>query len=291
MRLCRFRKKRFRPEILFLVPSLVGVAVFYLIPFVVVIVYSFVDDPIHMQFVGLDNYQNLIGGKAFQLAAKNTASFSALAVPLAVILSLCLAMMIEKRIPGKSKLRTMLLSPLTVPVASVVLIWQVLFSKSGPISEVVLLFGGNKTDWLQSPYAQLVIVLLFLWRNLGYNMILFSAALSNVPKDLLEVALVERASTWFTFWQVKLRFISPTILFVTILSLINSFKIFREVHLLSGDYSGNGLYFLQHFMNNTFATLDYQKLATAAVLMALVVVTIIVILFIGDSYLGKDVEG
>lgn len=286
-----FCGKRSRPEMLFLLPSLVGVAAFYLIPFLVVIAYSFVNNPVQMQFVGFQNYHTLLAGKAFRLAAKNTLTFSAMAVPLAVVFSLGLALMMEQRIPGKSKLRTMLLSPMTVPVASVVLIWQVVFAKTGPVSEFCSLFGMGEIDWLQSEYAQLVVALLFLWRNLGYNMILFLAALSNVPKDLLEVANVERASPLFTFIQVKLRFLSPTILFVTILSLINSFKVFREVHLLAGDYSSDGLYFMQHFMNNTFETLDYQKLATAAVLMAIVVIVFIALLFVGDSRLGKDVEG
>lgn len=285
------RGRKLRTETLFLWPSLVGVSVFYLVPFLVVVAYSFVNNPVDMKFVGFQNYRSLLAAQAFRLAAKNTLTFSAVAVPLAVLLSLGLALMMERSIPGKSKLRTMLLSPMTVPVASVVLIWQVLFAKTGPVSEFFTFFGAGEIDWLQSGYAQMVVVLLFLWRNLGYNMIIFLAALSNVPKDLLEVARVEHASPWFTFVQVKLRFLSPTILFVTILSLINSFKIFREVHLLSGDYSSDGLYFLQHFMNNTFETLDYQKLATAAVMMAIFVIAIITILFISDNFLGKDVEG
>lgn len=290
IRLSNRRKRRFKTEAIFMLPSLTGVAAFYLIPFVVVIAYSFVSDPISMRFVGLDNYRLLLGSKAFRLAAYNSLTFSAAAVPSAVVLSLGLALLMEGKLPGKSRLRTMLLSPMTVPVASVVLIWQVVFARTGPVSGFLAFFGLERQDWLQSQYAQLVVLLLFLWRNLGYNMILFLAALSNVPRDLLEVAKVEKAGRWFTFVQVKLRFLSPTILFVSVLSLINSFKIFREVHLLAGDYSGDGLYFLQHFMNNTFENLDYQKLATAAVLMALVVVAVIAVLFIGENRLGRDVE-
>lgn len=122
-------------------------------------------------------------------------------------------------------------------------------------------------------------------------MILFMAALSNIPRDLLEVADMEGASPWFKFVQVKLRFLSPTILFVTILSLINSFKVFREVYLLTGDYPYGGLYMLQHFMNNTFRSLDYQKLASAAIVMAIAMVIIIGVLFIIENKFGKDVEG
>ncbi|MBS6367382.1 MAG: sugar ABC transporter permease, partial [Clostridiales bacterium] len=111
------------------------------------------------------------------------------------------------------------------------------------------------------------------------------------PRELLEVAEVEGASKLHQFLHIKLRYLSPTVLFVTILSLINSFKVFREIYLLTGNYPYEGLYMLQHFMNNTFASLDYQKLSAAAVLMALVMVVIIALLFVIEDRFGKDVEG
>lgn len=122
-------------------------------------------------------------------------------------------------------------------------------------------------------------------------MIIFMAALNNIPKELLEVADVEGASEMYKFFAIKLRYLSPTVLFVTILSLINSFKVFREVYLLAGAYPYEALYTLQHFMNNTFDSLDYQKLSAAAVLMALVMVVIIALLFKAEDWFGKDVEG
>lgn len=178
-----------------------------------------------------------------------------------------------------------------VPVASVVLIWQVVFNYNGTFNEFLAIFGVDKIDWLKSEYCHFVIILLFLWKNLGYNMILFMAALNNIPKELMEVADAEGASPAYKFFSLKLRYLSPTILFVTILSLISSFKVFREVYLLTGDYPYEGLYMLQHFMNNTFRSLDYQKLSSAAVLMAIVMVIIIAILFVMEGRFGKDVEG
>jgi multiple sugar transport system permease protein len=213
------------------------------------------------------------------------------AVPLAVVLSLCLALMLESRIPLKSQFRTFFLSPMMVPVASIVLIWQVIFHYNGALNEFLLIFGADKIDWLKSDYCQLVVITLFLWKNLGYNMILFMAALANIPRELLEVADVEGASEIYKFFAIKLRYLSPTVLFVTILSLINSFKVFREVYLLTGDYPYEGLYTLQHFMNNTFRSLDYQKLSAAAVMMAIVMVVIIAVLFKIEDWFGKDVEG
>ncbi|MBR5344176.1 MAG: sugar ABC transporter permease [Oscillospiraceae bacterium] len=284
------KRKDFLKSLCFLCPSLLGVGVFFILPFGVVVYYSLIDGPASKKFVMFDNFVRLFHNSAFRLAAKNTLTFSLMAVPLAVILAMVLALMLESRIPLKSQFRTFFLSPMMVPVASVVLIWQVLFNYNGTINELFL-FGGNKIDWLQSDYAQIVVLLLFLWKNLGYFMILFMAGLANIPKELLEVADVEGASEAYKFFAIKLRYLSPTVLFVTILSLINSFKVFREVYLLAGAYPYDPLYTLQHFMNNTFGSMDYQKLSAAAVIMALVMVVIIALLFLAEDWFGKDVEG
>jgi len=175
-----------------------------------------------------------------------------------------------------------------VPIASVVLIWQVLFHYNGVVNEFAKFFGGRQIDWFKSDYALVVLVILFIWKNLGYNMILFMAAISNIPKEIVEVAQLERAKKWQIFLYIKTRYLSSTILFVTILSLINSFKVFREVYLLTGDYPYDSLYLLQHFMNNTFNSLDYQKLSAAAIIMSLVMIVIIGLLFVVENYYGKD---
>lgn len=279
-------------SVAFLTPSVTGVAVFFILPFLVVVFYSVIRSPLNPEFVFLDNFINVLNNASFRTAAKNTAMFSAMAVPLAVVLSLVLALMLECRIPCKSLFRTFFLSPMMVPVASVVLIWQVVFHYRGTLNAVLGAFGVDPIDWLNGPYCLIVIVVLFLWKNLGYNMILFMAALNNIPKELLEVADVEGASPAHKFFNIKLRYLSPTVLFVAILSIINSFKVFREIYLLTGDYPYDGLYMMQHFMNNTFnKNLDYQKMSSAAVLMALVMVALIALLFKVEDIFGKDVEG
>lgn len=285
------RLRDFASSLCFLSPSLLGVGVFFIVPFGVVVYYSLIDGVGSRRFVALENFTRLLSNSAFLLAAKNTLLFSAIAVPLAVVLSLLLALLLEARIPGKSTFRTFFLSPMMVPVASVVLIWQVLFSYNGSVNEWIVALGGGRIDWLQSDANIYVVVLLFLWKNLGYFMILFMAGLANIPKELLEVADVEGASEVYKFFAIKLRYLSPTVLFVTILSLINSFKVFREVYLLTGDYPLGRLYMLQHFMNNTFRSFDYQKLSAAAVIMALVMVVLIALLFKIEDWFGKDVEG
>ena len=144
----------------FMGPSLLGVLVFFIVPFLVVVYYAVIRSPINPEFVFLDNFIAVLQNSSFQTAAKNTATFSAVAVPLAVVLSLGLALMLECRIPGKSWLRTFFLSPMMVPVASVVLIWQVVFHYNGTLNAVLSTFGVSPVDWLNSPYCQVVIIVL-----------------------------------------------------------------------------------------------------------------------------------
>jgi multiple sugar transport system permease protein len=284
-------RKRHIYSWLFLLPSLLGVFLFFVAPFFVVIYYSMIDNPIQMNFVGFKNFVNVWNNSAFRQAGLNTLKFSLVAVPLAVTISLFLAAVMESRIPGKSYFRTFFLSPLMVPTASVVLIWQVLFNYNGLVNNIRMFFGAGKIDYLKSEQAQVVIIVLFLWKNLGYNMILFMAALASIPKDLLEVASLENATKFQVFWLIKVRYMSSTILFVAIMSLINSFKVFREVYLMTGDYPYSSLYMLQHFMNNTFASLDYQKLSAAAIIMFIVVTGLVFIMYQVENFYGKDLEG
>lgn len=290
-RISKNTRKIKRSSGLYIAPSLIGVLLFFILPFIVIIFYSMVDNPISANFVFLDNYKNVMQNGAFKTAVENTIAFSVVAVPLAVVLSLLLAIVLESKLPFRSQFRTFFLSPMMVPVASIVLIWQVLFHYNGAVNEMLGKFGISKIDWMNSDYFIVVIVILFLWKNLGYNMILFMAALASIPKDILEVARLESANPFQTFFYIKIRYLSSTILFVTIMSLISSFKIFREIYLLTTDYPYDSAYMLQHFMNNKFRNLDYQTLSAAAILMSIVMIIIIGTLFIVENRFGKDVEG
>ncbi|MBR0484621.1 MAG: sugar ABC transporter permease [Oscillospiraceae bacterium] len=273
-----------------LIPSLTGVLIFFVIPFCVVIYYSVLNNPVFAEFVGFENYQKLFKNAAFLQAAKNTGIFSAIAVPLSVVLSLAMAFGLNSKIPGKSWIRSCFLCPLMVPIASVVLVWQVIFHYHGTLNQITALFGAEPVDWLKTEWSYMVLTVMFLWKTLGYNMILFMSAIAGIPTDILEVAELEGASDFYQFLHIKLRYLSPTILFVTILSIISSFKMFREVYLLTGDYPYESMYLLQHFMNNTFKSLDYQKLSSAAVLLSIVMVIIIGIMYLIERKYGEDVE-
>ncbi len=290
IRLSRTERKERLNTLWFMTPSLLGVLDFFVIPFAVVVYYSVIRDISFGEFVGFDNFARLFKNAAFRLALKNTGIFSLTAVPLVVTLSLGLAVLLDNSIPGRSVFRTIFLSPMIVPAASVILIWQMLFDYHGAVNDVLAVFGAQPTEWLKSEQGYIVVVLLFLWKNIGYNMIMFMSALSAVPRDVLEVAMLDGCGPVRRFFSIKLRYLASSISFVTIMSLINSFKVFREVYLLTGDYPYDSMYTLQHFMNNTFQNFDYQKLSSAAVVLCLIMIVIIGVLLWVDDRAGRGIE-
>ena len=269
-RVSRRERAERRKTGVFMIPSFLGIMLFFIVPFIVVVYYSLIGDTTNADFVGLENYENLLNNSAFKMAMKNTGVFSLTAVPLVVLLALGLAVLLDSNIPYKSTFRTIFLSPMIVPAASVILIWQVLFDYNG--------------------VGYIVVVLLFLWKNIGYNMIMFMSALAAVPRGVLEVAMLDGCGPMRRFFSIKLRYLASTITYVTIMSLINSFKVFREVYLLTGDYPYESMYTLQHFMNNTFQGFDYQKLSSAAVVLCLIMIAIIGLLLWADDRIGKGIE-
>ena len=271
---------------LFLIPSLLGVALFFVVPFGMVIYYSLVNRPVNGEFVGLQNFKSLLDNKAFLLGAKNTAILLGLSVPLAVLLPLKLALWLERAIPMKSHLRTAFLSPMLVPIASVVLVWQVLFHQNGTLNAYLT----TRVDWFHSPWSILMVLLLYLWKNIGYHTILFTAALAAIPRTYVDMANLDGAGRTRQFFAVKIHFLAPTVFFVVLMSLIASMKIFREVWLLTGSYPYESLYLLQHFMNNTFRTMDYQKLSAAALMLAVVMGAVIAVLLSIERRLDQDTE-
>lgn len=290
------RKRQIKDWFMFtgyLTPSLVGVLLFFFLPLLMILKMSFQKSANNTTFVGVANYQRVLSNEAFIDAAKNTLAFSGIAVPLAVILALLLAILLNSGIPAQSAFRSVLLNPMMVPVASVVLIWQVFFSYNGVANGwgFFHLFEQEKIDWLKSDYAQIVILLLFLWKNLGYNMVLFLAALNNIDTEILESAMMDGAGSIKRFFAIKMYFLAPTLFFVAIMSLINSFKIFREVYLLTGDHPYRTLYMLQHFMNNAFTNLEYNKLSSGAIIMCVFMIIIVGVLFIAEAKFDSDVEG
>ncbi|WP_207802351.1 carbohydrate ABC transporter permease [Paenibacillus xerothermodurans] len=275
---------------IFLIPSGVGFALFYLIPFAMGLFYSFVDNTVDSRFVGLDNYRELLASDSFRKAASNTFYFSAVSVPLNLALSLGLAMLLNTDMHLRKWLRTASVLPLVVPVASIVLIWQILFDWNGSINAWLSGFAVEPVDWMKSEAARNVIIVVYLWKNIGYNIILFLAGLQQIPKDYYDTAQTEGAGSLRQFVSITLVYLTPTMFFVVILSIMNSFKVFRETYLIAGDYPHDSIYMMQHYMNNTFTSLDIQKLTAAATLMAGCILLIVMGLFTLDRRYRKFME-
>jgi|AGTN01.3.fsa_nt_gi ABC-type sugar transport systems, permease components len=260
----------------FLLPNLAGTAVFVLIPSLDTARRAFTDGT--GRFVWLKNFLSVLNNEAFALAAANTARFMLTCVPLLLILSLLLAMMLSHKRMRSPTLRAGFLLPMAIPVASIALLWQVFFSRYGALNGFLQGIGVSGQDWLNTDAAFRVVVGSYIWRNIGYDMVLFLAALSAIPANLYEAAQMDGIGAWGQFKIITLPHLKPALYMVTILSLLNAFKAFREVYLAAGSYPHDSIYMLQHLFNNWFTKLEMEKLCAAAVMMAVVICALIALL-------------
>ena len=259
---------------LFILPSLAGCAIFVVIPFAQVIWRSLTDG-ITQRFVGLAHYAEIFRNQAFMQAAGNTLKFMGVCVPLLLLLSLMLAILLDREVLGRAGLRAAFLVPMAVPVASVALLWQVLFHENGVMNNVLEAFGLDRIEWMRTNWAFACFVVSYIWKNIGYNMVLFIAGLSNISPSYYEAAAVDGATTRQQFWHITLPCLKPVFFTVTVLSMLNSFKAYREVYLVAGNYPHGSIYLIQHTFNNWFTAMEIEKLSagatvTAAVILALV---------------------
>lgn len=283
-----FADRRSGKWILFLLPSFLGVTVFVLIPFLDVIRRSFVT-AVTQEWAGVGNYRNVFENQAFRLAIRNTMRFTAVCLPLLIILGLFLARWLN----GLNKIqliKSLFLFPLAMPAATVVLIWKMIFAKqgflnAGLISLKILLEGTmqskllcNLPDYMGTSASFWVLVFSYVWKNLGYTMLLWLAGIFAVPGDMSEAARVDGANEKQVFWKVIFPNLKSSLYTITVLSFLNSFKVFREAYLVAGSYPHEDMYLLQHLFNNWFVNLELDKMAAAAVLVGAVLFFIILLL-------------
>lgn len=277
-----------KTALIFLAPSLAGFLLFFLLPFLGGLYYSLIESPITVKFVGISNYINLLQNQVFRKAGFNTIAFTAFSVPLNIILSLILALMLNKSLYLKNVLRTAFITPLVVPVASIVLVWQVIFDMRGSLNLILSGLGYGAIDWMKTDWARMVVVIVYLWKNIGYNMVLFLAGLQNIPVEYYESADIDGAGALKKLFRITLIYLTPTTFFIFIISIINSFKVFRETYLISGAYPHDSIYMLQHYMNNMFSNLDYQKLTSAAFIMSLFIYALVLVLYKSESRINSS---
>lgn len=270
------QNKKLNPYLIYILPSLLGTSIFIFIPFLDVIFKSFFNG-VSGEFVALKNYINIFNNEAFKLASFNTFKFIFICIPLLIVLSLFVAILLNNITLKQEFFKTTFLIPMAIPVASVVLLWSVMFNEKGVINGILNKFGINSIDWLNSDFAFWILVFTYIWRNLGYNIILWLAGLSNISKSLYEAGSVDGADKIQLFMFITLPNLIPTIFTVSVLSLLNSFKVFREAYLVAGEYPHNSMYMLQHTFNNWFNSLDIDKLSAGATVLSIVIFILILI--------------
>ncbi len=252
----------------FILPSLAGVSVFVFFPFADVVKRSFTNIS-GETFVGLCNYKTVFENEAFHLAMRNTLKFILVCVPLLLVCSLLLANIVY--FGTAEYYRSFCLLPMAVPVVSLVFVWKMLFHRNGLVNSCF----GMETDWLNSSYAFWVLVTTFLWKNVGYYVVLWLAGLEAIPKSLYEAANVDGAGVCSTFWHITLPGLKPMFSAALILAIIGTLKSYRECYLLAGEYPDKSIYMIQHLFHNWFRDMSVEKMSASAVVIVCVFVVIV----------------
>ena len=281
------RKTAWKEVVCFLFPGFLGVALFVFLPFADVVRRSF-STAVTGEWAGLQNYKQVFNNQAFLLAAKNTLRFVGVCLPLLITISLLLAYGLSKS-KYRNFLKSAYLLPMAIPAAAVVLIWKLLFDRQGLLNGIAEGLGGSGVDFMGTGAAFWVLVVSYLWKNLGYTVVLWLAGIMGIPEGILEAARVDGAGEWTCFFKIILPNLKPTLYTITVLSFLNSFKVFREAYLVAGSYPQESMYLLQHLFNNWFLNLEMDKMAAAAVLTAGVLLIFILLLqFLWDRKEGAE---
>ncbi len=254
-----------RRLIFIMFPFVLGFLMFYLIPLIGSFRYSFVKSAFDQQFIGWNNYIDTLANRNFRLSVKNTFALIALGVPILVMFSMCLALLIKEMSDKLPLLRAALILPMLVPSAAIAGV----FSK------------------LSIENERIPLLAIYVWKNSGFLMLIFLAAFSMVSKDIYEAAAIDGAKKIRIFFNVTLPMTAGAILFAVILAVSYNLRLFREAYLLYGAYPDTNIYLTQHYMNNHFYQLNYQKLTTAA---SMFFTVLVIFVWFGLSVADRFIE-
>lgn len=258
----------------FVIPSLFGLLIFFLFPFIYILFQSITVDRV----VTLSNYETVLNNRAFRLATFNTIRFIAVCLPILLSLSLGLAVLFQNKLKNMNWLKSATLLPMIIPVASVVFFWRILFVKEGFLNLFLSTFNIKPIDWMNTNYAFWILVLTYVWKNLGYNMILWLAGLSTISSSIYEAARIDGATEKQIFLKITLPNLLPSAFIILVLSVLNTFKIYREAYLVAGEYPHQSIYLIQHIFNNWFREMEIGKLSAGSVINTIVMLVFILIL-------------
>lgn len=271
-------KRESRQALAFASPALVGLAVFTIAPVLLSIVMSFYDWPAFGQksFVGLKNYQWLMTQSPdFWPALRNSVVFTVLYVPINIIVSLTMALILGPRIRGRNAFRVLFFIPVVTPMVANVLVWKMLLQPQGLFNGIAQgWFGVKLPSFLADPHwAMIMIVIMSVWQGAGYNMLIFSAALEELPDSVMEAARIDGATGAIMLFRVIIPMISPSIFFAAVMTVISSLQVFVQPQMLTGGGPGNSTLPLVMFIYNTGFKFQQLGMAAAAawILFALVI--------------------
>ena len=273
----------------FLLPSFLGVIVFVLAPFADVCRRS-LTTAVTGEFRGIDNYKQVFENKAFWLAAGNTAKFVLVCLPLLIGLGLIIACFLS-RFTRIHFLKSAFLFPMAVPAATVVLVWKLVFDRQGFLNLFLTRLGEAAysagvlqsapvfdIDYMGTGAAFWVLVFSYIWKNLGYTVVLWLTGILSISTQIREAARVDGAGEFTCFVRIIMPNLRPVLYTITVLSFLNTFKAFREAYLVAGSYPDESMYLLQHLFNNWFTNLDFDKMAAAAVILGFILFAVILLL-------------
>ncbi len=264
--------------IMFLLPSLFGVLLFFVIPFGINVIYSFSRSVASFEFVGLRNYRDLLASDAFRLSFRNTTAFLFAGILLLLFLANVMALLFDYSIKRKVRFAGIALMasvvPMIIPTGSVLVFIRRLFGENG-------VFGG--IAWLTTSAAFVMLLIIFLWKNTGYCMLVIFTGIHTIPKEVLEAARLEGANGLQVYVHMILPQIKSFLSFSVIMGIIGIFKTYRESYLLLGEYPQESVYMLQNFLNNNFYAINYQRLTTASIVFTIFLSVLLAVIFIGGN--------
>lgn len=274
---------------LFILPNFIGFMVFTLIPIIMGFAISFTNYNGFKQrdFVGIQNYLNMFKDDYFRVSAMNNLVYAIVTVPAIIIFAILLAVALNSRLPAKSFFKTIFFFPTITSMVAVGIVWTMIFSPSrGPLNQLLMLIGmDNPPQWLLSTkYALFSVMIVAIWKQTGYYMIIVLAGLQSIPRYLYESAEIDGAGSVKRFFFITLPMLSPTIFLITILNLISSFQVFDLIAIMTDGGPGRATNVLVfRIYQEGFKYLNYGYASAMAYFLFMIILTVTLIQFQGQK--------
>ncbi|MCC8099025.1 MAG: sugar ABC transporter permease [Clostridiales bacterium] len=274
----------------FIAPNFIGFCIFTLVPMVFAIALAFCswDGVNAIEFVGIQNFVDLVSDKTFLAAFKNTIVYSLAVVPLTLVCALGLAVLLNQPIKGRNFFRTVAFFPYVASLVAVAAVWNMIFSPSmGPVNMILSALGvENLPRWAAGKETAMLTVILFsVWKNMGYYMVMYLAGLQGTNPELEEAAELDGANRWQVFWHITLPQLRPTTFLVVVTLTIASFKVYDQMYMITQGGPGNATITLVYYIYNVafVNTPKYGYASAVAMVLFVLVLIVTIIQFRGSS--------